>query len=86
MTGPQTFWIGPCPTPGSSVWASVVQEHASVRHSLDGALCVVKWRGNRPANLPSGGVSYSDENPLISASLADLRSRLASPEFTEPEV
>lgn len=82
---PLTYWLGPLPSEGTVIWDRVIQDYAMARRSLDGTMCVLKWRGNRPDGLPSGGTTYSDENPAIPRSVADLRAILDGPDWTEPE-
>jgi len=79
---PRTYWIGPVPADGAVIWSRVAQRPETARRSMDGSLCILHWRGARPDGLPSGGATYSDENPAIPRPLADLLAILDGPEWT----
>ena len=48
--------ISPVPAEDSPIWGVVVQKYATVRKSLDGENCIVKWSGTKPGILPDGTV------------------------------
>ncbi len=46
--------ITPVPSSGDSCWSDVFEGFGTIRKSLDGTKCIVKWEGTKPASLPAG--------------------------------
>lgn len=72
--------LTPIPSANAGIWKSVVQERSTVRKSLDGLSCVVKWPvGEAPTPeevLRAGGVTYTHE---------EILRELEGPRWTAPE-
>jgi hypothetical protein len=76
MPKDMTYAILTLPDSSHQIWDLVVQKPETVRKSLDGTLCVLKWRGELPSGtLPADATTYNH---------AEVLQVLSGPEWTPP--